>query len=202
MWWEALTLKAVCVCVCVCVTWTQKDRKWTTLLWPYSLSVPVAHKVLVCATANREPGWLCAHYSGWTEDAPSGREAAGWLPGPASSTGPGAALMRARGADGHTQGAKDYGPYPKGARERILRIKDEKGTRRDACSLSARTNMTILVRYWWRTYIISSICQNVPLGTCISYIFCASSSLWMKQEAFSVRWLVTWGSVHLHTFFV
>lgn len=51
----------------------------------------------------------------------SGRGAAGWLPRPAGSLGPNTALMRARGADGHTQGAQDYCPGPRGARERETR---------------------------------------------------------------------------------
>lgn len=114
VWWEALKPRAVCV------TWTQKDRNWNTLLWPYPLSGPGAHMALVCTAADREPGWLCAHYSSWREDARSGREAAGWLPRPASSPGPNTALMRARGADGHTQGARDYCPWPKGAREKKI----------------------------------------------------------------------------------
>lgn len=48
----------------------------------------------------------------------SGRGAAGWLPRPAGSLGPNTALMRAGGADGHTRGARDYCPGPRGARER------------------------------------------------------------------------------------
>lgn len=51
----------------------------------------------------------------------SGRGAAGWLPRPAGSPGPNAALMRAGGADGHTRGARDYCPGPRRARERDLR---------------------------------------------------------------------------------
>lgn len=135
-----------CVCMCVCVTWTQKDRKWNTLLWPSPLPGPGAHIALVCTTADREPGWLCAHYSGWREDARSGRQVAGWLPRPASSPGPSAALMRARGADGHTQGARDYRPCPKGARERILRIKgDQEGRLQSFCKQKSDNPCYVLV---------------------------------------------------------
>lgn len=69
-------------------------------------------------------------------------------PGLQAPQAPSTALMRARGADGHTRGAEDYCLYPKGASERILRIRGEKGTRRDACSHSASRNLTITVMYW------------------------------------------------------
>lgn len=118
VWWEALPPRAVCV--------KAGHRRIETETPCCDLTPSLVQEpriVLMCTTADREPGWLCAHYSGWREDARSGREAAGWLPRPASSPGPSTALMRARGADGHTQGAKDYCPYPKGAKERILSIK-------------------------------------------------------------------------------
>lgn len=54
-------------------------------------------------------------------DGESGRRAAGCLPRPAGSPGPNTTLMRAGGADGHTLGARDYCPGPKGARERDLK---------------------------------------------------------------------------------
>lgn len=73
----------------------------------------------------------------------SGRGAAGWLPRPAGSLGPNTALMRAGGADGHTRGAKDYCPGPRGARERDPRRGDAS---RDSCS---------------RPVLLQSFCKHV-----------------------------------------
>jgi len=64
----------------------------------------------------------------------SGRGAAGWLPRPAGSPGPNTALMRAGGADGHTQGARDYCPGPKRVREGDLRRRQQQGLLKLTCS--------------------------------------------------------------------
>lgn len=103
--------------------WVQEDRKWNTPLWPYPpLWARSPHGPLVYCCWQGARLIMCSLLQPRRErEKESGREAEGWLPRPAGSPGPNTALMRARGADGHTQGARDYCPGPRGARERDLR---------------------------------------------------------------------------------
>lgn len=75
--------------------------------------------------------------------------------GPQAPQAPSTALMRARGADGHTQGAKDYCPYPKRSQRKNPEDKSREGGSgwgvwgggAPAVILQAE-NLTIFVIYW------------------------------------------------------
>lgn len=98
-----------------------EDRKWNTPLWRYPpLWARSPHAPLVCCCWQGARLIMCSLLQP-RRARESGRGAAGWLPRPAGSPGPNTALMRAGGADGHTRGARDYCPGPRGARERDLR---------------------------------------------------------------------------------
>lgn len=138
-------------------------------------SGPRAHMALWCTPADREPGWLCAHYASRGESewvSGSGREAEGWLPRPAGSPGPNTALMRATGTDGHTQGARDYCAGPRGAGERDPRRGGEESPigspAADLCPCSHSVSMhwcflLMMVHVW-------NICTNLPVGTCVPHV--------------------------------
>lgn len=89
----------------------------------------------------------------------SGRGAAGWLPRPAGSPGPNTALMRAGGADGHTRGARDYCPGPRGAREKRPEERRRGDTSRDSCS---------------RPVLLQSLCKHVSN---LTSLFCLDDGL-------------------------
>lgn len=116
------------------------DRGWNTPLCPYPpLRARCPQAPLVFCYWRRARLIMCSLLQ-WKGEKESGRGTAGWLPRPAGSPGPDTALMRAEGADGHTQGAGDYCLGPRGARERDLRRGDEEtpaGTlEADLCSCS------------------------------------------------------------------
>lgn len=103
---------------CVQCTLGTEDRKWNTPLWPYPpLWARSPHAPLVCCCWQGARLIMCSLLQPRRERE-SGRGAEGWLPRPAGSPGPNTALMRAGGADGHTRGARDYCPGPRGAKER------------------------------------------------------------------------------------
>lgn len=101
-----------------------EDWKWNTPVCPYPPpptlgQEPTCPSGVLLLTGSQADYVLITPAE--ERDRESGRGAAGCLPRPAGSPGPNTTLMRAGGADGHTLGARDYCPGPKGARERDLR---------------------------------------------------------------------------------
>lgn len=139
---------------------------------------------LCCAAADREPGWLCAHYSSGGGEREREREgegererggAAGWLPRPAGSPGPHTALMRAGRADGRTRGARDYCPGPRGARER--REREETPAWTPAADLCSCTHSACMCKIWQLCFVFLMEYLSRPACShmCVLYVTCMST---------------------------
>lgn len=98
-------------------------------------------------------------------------------PGLQAPQAPSTALMRARGADGHTRGAKDYCLYPKGAREKNPEDKrregDQEGRLQSFCKQKSDNHCYVLVMdIHYLEYLSKCACRYMH----ISYILCIMST--------------------------
>lgn len=179
-WWPAITGVIWCVVGSSSsgrgVPWARRTESETPRCGGTPHSGPGAHMPLWCAAADREPGWLCAHYSSRGEREGEWEGSSRLAPQACRLPRPQHCTNESRGSGwAHTGG---QGLLPRAKRSQRKETwgeearRHQQGLLQQTCTpaviVQACVQSDIVVLSWWWTCMDWNISQELPVGARIS----------------------------------